>query len=136
VYTLAVLIAFFSGAWPYMKLAVMGVCWVSPSEFLSVKKREEWLRLMDILGKWSLIDFFVMVMMMCAFMFNLVLGDNLAVYVTVVPKWGFYGFLLATLISLGKLTYIMNFGVLVVSILLMWFCWLQVSVTSFWHATD
>jgi hypothetical protein len=101
VYALAVLIAFFSGAWPYVKLAVMGVCWVAPSGFLSVKKREEWLRLMDILGKWSLIDFFVMVMMMCAFMFNLVMGDNLDVHVTVVPKWGFYGFLLATLISLG-----------------------------------
>jgi hypothetical protein len=43
----------------------------------------------------------VMVMMMCAFMFNLALGDNLLVTVTVVPKWGFYGFLLATMVSLG-----------------------------------
>jgi uncharacterized paraquat-inducible protein A len=101
VYLLAILIAFFSGAWPYVKLAVMLMCCVSPTRLVSVKRRERLLKLMDILGKWSLIDFFVMVMMMCAFMFNLALGDNLLVTVTVVPKWGFYGFLLATMVSLG-----------------------------------
>ena len=115
-YPLAILIAFFSGAWPYVKLAIMGVCWVAPSQILSIKKREDWLRLMDILGKWSLIDFFVMVMMMCAFMFNLVLGENLAVIVTVVPGWGFYGFLLATMVSLGthkQFTFIFIFNMCV-----------------------
>ena len=101
VYLLAILIAFFSGAWPYMKLALMGVCWITPSGVMSVSRREGCLKMLDVLGKWSLIDFFVMVMMMAAFMFNLVLGDNLAIHVTVVPTFGFYGFLLATMISMG-----------------------------------
>lgn len=102
VYVLAVLIAFFSGAWPYVKLACMAVCWVAPTGVLSIRRRESILKLMDMLGKWSLIDFFVMVMFMCAFMFNMALVPQLVIVVTVVPKWGFYGFLLATMISLGR----------------------------------
>ena len=105
VYTLAILIAFFSGAWPYIKLFCMGVCWVAPSGFISIQRRETVLKVMDALGKWSLIDFFVMIMFMCAFYFQIVLGGTstpaLNILVTVVPKWGFYSFLLATMMSLG-----------------------------------
>jgi hypothetical protein len=101
VYVLAILIAFFSGAWPYVKLGVMLACWVCPSGVLSTSRREQMLKMMDALGKWSLIDFFVMVMMMCAFKFNMALGENLIINVTVVPHFGFYLFLLATMVSLG-----------------------------------
>ena len=73
VYPLAILIAFFSGAWPYIKLACMFVCWLSPTGLLSVKRRESILQFMDMMGKWSLIDFFVMTMFMCAFYFELAL---------------------------------------------------------------
>ena len=72
-YPLAILIAFFSGAWPYIKLVCMFVCWLSPTGVLSVKRRESILQFMDMMGKWSLIDFFVMTMFMCAFYFELAL---------------------------------------------------------------
>jgi hypothetical protein len=37
VYPLSVLIAVLSGAWPYLKLLLIGACWVCP---LQVKRRE------------------------------------------------------------------------------------------------
>lgn len=101
VYPLSILIAFFSGAWPYIKLASMLVAWVAPLKFLTVGRRETVLIVLDALGKWSLIDFFVMVLMLCAFYIQLQVGQNLLVDVTVKPNWGFYGFLLATMMSLG-----------------------------------
>jgi hypothetical protein len=101
VYTLAILILFFSGAWPYVKLLSMLVAWVAPPKLVSVGRRETILVTLDVLGKWSLIDFFVMILMLCAFYFNIYIGQEIAVNVTVLPKWGFYSFLLATMISLG-----------------------------------
>lgn len=101
VYTLAVLILFFSGAWPYVKLLSMLLAWVAPPKLLSVARRETILVTLDVLGKWSLIDFFVMILMLCAFYFNIYIGQEIAVNVTVLPRWGFYSFLLATMISLG-----------------------------------
>eukprot|EP01036_Dinobryon_divergens_P030297 gene30297-39518_t len=57
--------------------------------------------ILDALGKWSLIDFYVMILFLCAFYLQLKLGSNLLVKVTVLPKWGFDGFLLATMLSLS-----------------------------------
>ncbi len=51
VYALAVLIAFFSGAWPYIKLAVMFYAWVAPPAICSVHRRESALIYVDALGK-------------------------------------------------------------------------------------
>jgi len=52
VYLLAVLIAFFSGAWPYIKLALMLVAWMLPPRWCSVAWRDWLLIWLDILGKW------------------------------------------------------------------------------------
>jgi hypothetical protein len=101
VYFLAGLIAFFSGAWPYIKLVLMLVGWFAPVKLLSVERRESLLIILDALGKWSLVDFFVMVLFLCAFYIQLWIGNIMLVDVTVMPKWGFYSFLLATMISLG-----------------------------------
>eukprot|EP01038_Epipyxis_sp_PR26KG_P004475 gene4475-6326_t len=107
VYALSILIAFFSGAWPYVKLFTMLVAWCSPPGILSIKRREFILKALDALGKWSLIDFFVMILFLCAFYFQLTLTApgqptmQVIVDVTVQPNWGFYSFLLATMMSLG-----------------------------------
>eukprot|EP01032_Pedospumella_encystans_P009378 gene9378-11041_t len=101
VYPLAVLILFFSGAWPYVKLLSMLTTWLAPPAILSIERRESVLTVLDVLGKWSLIDFFVMILMLCAFFFNIYLGDKAIIEVTVLPRWGFYSFLLATMVSLG-----------------------------------
>jgi hypothetical protein len=101
VYPLSILIAFFSGAWPYIKLAGMFGSWFTPSSVVSVKRREWCLEWLDILGKWSLLDAYVMVMMMVAFHVELIIAPGLTVTVIVIPKVGFNLFLLATMISLG-----------------------------------
>jgi len=59
VYPLAILILFFSGAWPYIKLLAMLAAWTVPPKLLNVSTRESTLVVLDVLGKWSLIDFFV-----------------------------------------------------------------------------
>jgi hypothetical protein len=101
VYPLSILVMLFSGLWPYMKLTAMLVCWVLPTSALPLRYRDSTLLWLDILGKWSLLDTYVMVMMMVAFNFNLLVAPGIEVIVYVVPNWGFYGFLLATMTSLG-----------------------------------
>eukprot|EP00854_Cymbomonas_tetramitiformis_P002840 gene2840-3638_t len=71
VYTLALLIAVFSGGWPYAKLALMLVCWAVPPHLFDAKHRGRMLLALDLLGKWSLIDTYVLVLMMVAFHFYL-----------------------------------------------------------------
>lgn len=62
VYPLSLLIAVFSGAWPYIKLLMMLWVWLVPPSFFSERKRENVIMILDALGKWSLIDCYVMVL--------------------------------------------------------------------------
>lgn len=108
VYALSLLIAVCSGGWPYLKLILVLVAWCCPVAMLSLNGRGRLLEALDALGKWSLVDSFVLVMMMVAFRFHIGLpggyfglpADLVALNVIVSPGWGFYGFLLATVMSL------------------------------------
>lgn len=53
VYPLSLLIAIFSGAWPYIKLFAMLACWVLSEARLSFKWKERFLIILDTMGKWS-----------------------------------------------------------------------------------
>lgn len=113
VYPLAILVAFLSGLWPYIKLLSMACCWILPvsplnlSSYLpsiSLSRRIWILRVVEMLGKWGLLDFYVMVLMMCAFHLNLLLSLTGTpqvglVEVLVQPNFGFFSFLLATMMS-------------------------------------
>ncbi|KAL6071759.1 Paraquat-inducible protein A [Balamuthia mandrillaris] len=109
VYPLSLLVAVFSGAWPYLKLILLFLCWMLPVRILSAKRRETVLRVVDALGKWSLIDAYIMILMLVAFHENIIspavpesgtkAGAAGAQFV-VAPKSGFYLFLLATITSL------------------------------------
>ena len=99
-YFLAILIAFFTGGWPYLKLLVMLYCWCVPTSLLSVETRGHLLRVTDFLGKWGFVDFYFMVLLMCAFMFTIEVGPSIRVEVTVDPKWGFFG-MFSIMISIG-----------------------------------
>ena len=63
--------------------------------------------MLDRLGKWSLIDAYVLVLMMVAFRFHIATAapggppHNAALDVLVGPDWGFFSFLLATQLSLA-----------------------------------
>jgi hypothetical protein len=72
VYVLAVLVALCSGVWPYTKLILLAVCWFSPT----VPRRGQILEWIDVLGKWALVDTFVMTLMLVAFHFDVTVGDT------------------------------------------------------------
>ena len=109
VYPLALLIAVFSGAWPYLKIVLMLLSWFAPEKCLNSTRRGHLLQALDALGKWSLIDNYVLVLMMVAFRMHIAIPDVdtvvvpagwLSVDVVVVPGWGIYGFLVAAILSL------------------------------------
>ncbi len=72
VYVLAILVALCSGVWPYTKIILLGVCWFSPT----VPRRGQILEWIDVLGKWALVDTFVMTLMLVAFHFDVTVGDT------------------------------------------------------------
>jgi hypothetical protein len=98
-YILASLIAFFTGFWPYFKLLFMLAAYTLPSSIISIDKRDTRLKLLEILGKWSLVDFFVMTLFMIGFHFNIYVS-NIVAKIKVVPNAGFYEFVIATAFSL------------------------------------
>lgn len=100
VYLLLLLILFCSGVWPYVKLVLMMVSWVVSTRRLPPVRREKVLYMLDSLGKFSLIDAYVLVLMMVAFRYHLDIKGVGALDVYVTPKYGFYSFLFATIISL------------------------------------
>ena len=99
-YALAALIAFFSGGWPYLKLLYLLFAWVAPHRQLSVQRRYAGLKFVDLWGKFSLLDFYVMALFMVAFHLKMQIAGFGEVVVTVAPHPGFYSFLGATIASL------------------------------------
>jgi hypothetical protein len=64
---LAIIILVFSGIWPYTKQLMTLAIWFMPPTRLSVSHRESILLWLDRLGKWSMIDIFVLVISIAAF---------------------------------------------------------------------
>lgn len=100
VFALSIIIAAFSGCWPYLKLLMMLLCWITPIRILNQTRRERVLILLDACGKWSLVDAYVLVVMMVAFRFHLGQEGQAAMDVIVESGVGFYGFLMAAIVSL------------------------------------
>lgn len=103
VYPLSILIALFSGIWPYTKLILMFLCWVIPQRVLPFKRREILLEILDTMGKYSLIDSYVLVMMTVSFNYILNLDlvvAKLGIEEVVRVKSAFYLFLIITITSL------------------------------------
>ena len=125
VYFLMLLILLCSGVWPYVKLLALLCCWMASTRRLPPVKREKILYLLDSLGKFSLIDAYVLVLMMVAFTYELDIGNVGAINVYTTPvsaflfiltytfdekyehtcyhdyqTFGFYAFLFATIMSL------------------------------------
>jgi hypothetical protein len=104
-YTLFYMVAGFSGVWPYVKLLVILTCWCAP---LSARRRESVLHKCEYFGTWSLIDLYVLVMLMLAFHMHIVSPTSLSFvpvnfYVLdlmLTPVWGLYGFILGVCLSI------------------------------------
>jgi len=107
-YFLSILIAVMSCAWPYTKLIMMAIVWLLPVHILSRQRREKILVILDALGKWSLVDSYVMILMLIAFYVNIEfprVSENveapLIINLFVYPAYGFIGLMLGTVVSLA-----------------------------------
>jgi len=98
IYPLLILIICFSGIWPYAKLLLMLHSWMRPSA--DKYQQERRLLTLDALGKYSLVDNYVLILFVVAFRFHLGVSDNLGIDVYVTPVYGFFSFLSATCLSL------------------------------------
>ena len=103
---LAILIVIFSGLWPYTKQLITLTLWFLPTTRVSSKRRGKILRLLDVLGKWSMVDVFVLLMTLASFRVSVenpevsFLPEGLySLQLLVVPLWGLYANMLAQLIS-------------------------------------
>eukprot|EP01062_Namystynia_karyoxenos_P037343 TRINITY_DN2718_c1_g1_i1.p1 TRINITY_DN2718_c1_g1~~TRINITY_DN2718_c1_g1_i1.p1 ORF type:complete len:1526 (+),score=574.62 TRINITY_DN2718_c1_g1_i1:565-4578(+) len=114
---LAVLVGSFSGLWPYIKVLLLIYAWVMPERRLGPRARERLLERLDKLGKWSLIDVFVLTMTMVGFRLHVqspqelvpLLGSDFYVIdVSVTPCWGLYAFMFAATGSLVINTVMLN----------------------------
>eukprot|EP00948_MAST-09A_sp_MAST-9A-sp1_P001989 g1989.t1 len=106
-YPLAVLIIIFSGLWPYIKMFMMIFLWFAPPTWCAPSSRGTMFLWLDVLGKWSMIDIFVLVMSMIAFRLRIVSPETFlalppnfyVVDLIVVPVWGLYANIIAQLLS-------------------------------------
>ena len=107
-YFLSSLVAVFSGIWPYMKLLLMLISFFLPTSILSHKRRGKILVFLDATGKFSILDSYVMIMMLVAFHFHVDIPlteesdakKGSIVDVFVYAAYGFVTLILGTLISL------------------------------------
>jgi len=104
---LAVIVAIFSGVWPYTKQLITLFLWFSPTRWVSVLKRGLILSWLDALGKWSFIDIFVLVITLVAFRLSIKSPDDFsflplkfyAMELLVIPGWGLYANMIAQILS-------------------------------------
>ena len=107
-WVLSLLVAVFSGFWPYMKLVLMLISFCLPSSILSHKGREKILIILDATGKFSILDTYVMIMMLVACHFHVQIPtviqslakDGAIVDVFVYAAYVFITLIVGTLISL------------------------------------
>ena len=107
-WVLSLLVAVFSGFWPYMKLVLMLISFCLPASILSHKSREKILIILDATGKFSIFDTYVMIMMLFSFHFHVQIPvviqslakDGAIVDVFVYAAYGFITLITGTLISL------------------------------------
>lgn len=95
-YALSIFVAVTSVSWPYVKLLVSFYAWMAP---ITGPRRERLLVMLDVLGKWCFVDVVVFIEIMVIFRATIPLGGpTLEVYI--IPKWGFFGFVTASMLDL------------------------------------
>ena len=105
---LSSVVAVFSGVWPYLKLVLMLISFMLPTSILSHKRREKILLVLDATGKFSILDSYVMIMMMVAFHFHVEVPlsdqskakNGALVDIFCLAAYGFITLIIGTLISL------------------------------------
>ena len=76
-YVLSIAIGLLSGIWPYVKLVLLYGAWRAPGTTLAAAGgRERMLRILDALGKWSLLDFLMFAQLSAAFRLEIALPSS------------------------------------------------------------
>ncbi len=104
---MAVLILLVSGLWPYIKQLMVLFLWFMPPKLISVARRESILLWLDILGKWSFLDIFILILSLSSFRVVVKSPDDASYLPTdffsmnllVIPRWGLYANMMAQFIS-------------------------------------
>lgn len=96
---LALLIVLASGVWPYTKNGLMLYVWFAP---LSTKRRDFIFRILGVLGKWSLVDVFAVVVIINGVNIQKVLQGNAPLVVFAESRPGIYMFGIGALWALGQ----------------------------------
>lgn len=102
-YGLLILIVVMSIMVPYIKLLMMLFAWVAPHNLCHPNQREKLLVFLEAIGKYALVDAYVLVIMLVAFRYHVDFdmgGTELDIDVYTNPRDGFYCFLLATISSI------------------------------------
>lgn len=102
-YALAVFICVTSISWPYVKLLLSLYSWIVPFDVTKRRRRERLIEWLDMLGKWSFVDIIVFVTIVVVFRSTINLGGPI-LEIYVIPKWGIFGFVAATMLSLVRVT--------------------------------
>jgi hypothetical protein len=105
---LALLVAVFSLAWPYVKLLMMVLCWFLPTSALPFRWRGLLLHGIERVGRWSLIEIFVVSFTLIAMSLNInspavsfLPKELYVVSIDVVPMFNLYTFTVALLLGLA-----------------------------------
>ena len=99
-YGLSILIALFSGIWPYVKRILLGITWRVP---MRPPARSSLLQFLDQMGKFSFIDLFVSRYMIVSFYVSITKqfdGYGLNIKVVVEPDVGLNTFVIGTVASM------------------------------------
>ena len=92
-YIISIIIFLVSGVWPYIKLITILLCII-----FQFGNNRKFLEILDVLNKWSLLDVFLMIIMMCLFNIDIKVG-SIYIKIFMNPEIGIHLFLIATIIS-------------------------------------
>lgn len=111
---LAIMIIIFSGIWPYLKQSITLFLWFASPKIVKVKRRGTLLIWLDVLGKWSFIDIFVLLVSLVGFRIAVNSPQNVGIDlygldIVVIPRWGLYANMLAQLLSQISSHFVIHF---------------------------
>jgi len=89
---LALLVLIFSVLWPYLKFTGLFLAWVLPVNILGAAGREKMLIMLDLFGKWSLIDIWITMFIAVALSTEVNLRFDISSGVGFEILWPFFGF--------------------------------------------
>ncbi len=105
---LALLIILLSITWPYVKIVGMAICWFTPTRALSFHGRGTLIRRLDQLGKWSLVELYLLLFILVTFRLEVASPETTflpknfyALALSINPQLSIYTFCTALVISLA-----------------------------------